>query len=120
MNTHPKSLMIFLTAMLGVLAGAPDSKAADLAVETHHGHATHHHRVAHRYHWRVVADYDGTPVRIERPRAVVMRDYAGIQRVVSYTSDVYPMLNIYNPRSNAVPTRYLNGQPVRRGYLRAY
>jgi hypothetical protein len=101
MRTNSKRLLFVALAMLQIpaLSGA---SAADLSV-----------RSAHRHHYRsvVVADYDGTPIYLRHSRRVV-RDYYGAEQVVD-TTDAYPVLNIDNPVNSAVPTRYLNGQPVR-------
>ena len=58
-------------------------------------------------HARVVADYDGTPIVLRRSRAmVVLPAYDGTPVLVG-------TLEARQVRGLAVPTRYLNGQPVR-------
>jgi len=77
----------------------PNARAADLMIPTG------------RHRGVVVADYDGTPIYLYRSRQII-RGYDGMEQVID-TSDAYPVLNIDNPITAAVPTRYLNGQPVR-------
>jgi hypothetical protein len=57
---------------------------------------------------RVVRDYDGTPIMLRRARPMLVRGYDGTARVLheGHLDEAIPV-----PR--AVPTRYLNGQPVR-------
>jgi hypothetical protein len=111
MPGYIKLIAIFAAIAFQVVT-APSTKAADLGVSTVH-------RVLHGSHWRFVADYDGTPIRLEHRRAVLARGPEGIARVVAYESDAYPSLNIYDPRFDPIPTRYFNGEPIR-GYVRHY
>jgi len=109
MPSHFKPIAILGLVAFQLAATAPATQAADL------GMTPRVHRVVHRSHghWRVVADYDGTPIRLGPRRAVIARDYDGVPRIVAYTSEAYPLLNIDNPHAIPVPTRYLNGEPVR-------
>jgi hypothetical protein len=102
MRTNPTRLLFVAVAILLIPATLPSASAADLSV-----------RAAHRHHHRsvIVADYDGTPIYLRHSRRIV-RDAYGVEQVAD-ASDAYPVLNIDNPVNSAVPTRYLNGQPVR-------
>ena len=103
MRTHSTRLLFAAVAMLLILPTLPSASAADLSVRTARHH--HHHRSI------VVADYDGTPIYLRHSRRIV-RDYYGMEQVADVT-DAYPVLNIANPTTYIVPTRYLNGQPIR-------
>jgi hypothetical protein len=100
MRTNPTRLLFVALALLQVPAFLPSASAADLTVP-----------VVGRHRGVIVADYDGTPIYLYRSRRIV-RGYDGVEQVID-TSDAYPVLNIDNPITAAVPTRYLNGQPVR-------
>ena len=101
MRTRSTRLLFVALAMLQIPAMLPSASAADLSLRS----AGRHHRSV------VVADYDGTAIVLRHSRRVVRNSY-GAEQVVE-TTDAYPVLNIDNPINAAVPTRYLNGQPVR-------
>ena len=95
-------LLFAALVLLQLPTALSSASAADLSLRSA---GRHHHRSV------VVADYDGTAIVLRHSRRVV-RDSFGAERVVD-TTDAYPVLNIANPVNAAVPTRYLNGQPVR-------
>ena len=98
---NSSTLLLFVAlAMLQVPAALSTACAADLLILS-----------AGRHRGVVVADYDGTAIYLHHSRRIV-RGYDGAEQVVN-TQDAYPVLNIANPTTAAVPTRYLTGQPVR-------
>lgn len=99
MRINSTRLLLAALAMLQIPATLPNARAADLVIPVG------------RHRGVVVADYDGTPIYLHHSRRIV-RGYDGREQVID-TSDAYPVLNIDNPITAAVPTRYLNGQPVR-------
>jgi hypothetical protein len=101
MPIKPKALSIAGIAAIQILASNSYVLSADLYGKP----ARAHHRYA-----RVVADYDGTAIYLRRARPILAGDYdgSGVRRDLY---DAYPVLDIYNPRMGAQPTRYLNGQP---------
>jgi hypothetical protein len=99
MRAHARLTLVAL-AILQVLGALTPARAADLVV-----------LAAVRHRGTVVADYDGTPIYLRHSRRIV-RNYDGVEQAFD-TYDAYPVLNIENPIMAAVPTRYLNGQPVR-------
>ena len=102
MSPNSTRLLFAALAMLQIPATLSSVSAADLSLRSA---GRHHHRSV------VVADYDGTPIYLRHSRRIV-RDYYGAEQVVDITN-AYPVLNINNPTTYIVPTRYLNGQPIR-------
>jgi hypothetical protein len=96
-----KTLLLAGLAAIPALTTAPAIFAADLTVTRgKRAVGVVHHRT------RVVADYDGTPIVLQRVRAARVAGQHGTVLVQRGQYDAYPALG-------AIPRYYFNGRPVR-------
>ena len=106
-----RALVVAAVAVIAVPTATTVVRAADLTVAPVKRHVVHHRHVRAR----LVRDYDGTAILIRRARPTLARPPL-IRPDAAYDVAVYDVarrLDETVPVPGAMPSRYLNGQPVR-------